>query len=703
MMEKGRVKSIERIESEDSGSENNEELGEISINETSDSRLPALDLNWLIGCGVITAIAAFLRFYLLALKPLHHDEGVNGHFLTKLFRDGVYQYDPSNYHGPDLYYISLAFSKIFGLNTWSIRSSVAIFGLLTVILVFFLRRYIGKIGSLAAGLFLALSPGMVFISRYFIHEILFVFFSLSFVVTILYFIEKRKAGYFATAWMTLLLMVCFLPPALSFAATFGKQNIYLLWGLRIFVLIIEAGLVFYVVRMLLAWEGGRPIYLMLASASLIFLFATKETAFITVGTMLIACVSVKIWEKITGSDSYINHKFTILALAQGVVLIGAAVAANKYFTEIKEFGRWFYAAFTGEGVPNQVFIFYSIILLGIISVITYFLFFILTRNEKNTSANGHGSEFIEPNWRKFREGLGSGADFALIIVAAATVFIYVGVLFFSSFFTYPDGVRGFFEAYVVWTKTGSKDHTQNGWIAYVRWLLQIESPLIFLSLIGTLIALVKAEHRFAMFTGLWAYGLFLAYTIIPYKTPWLALSFTLPMCIIAGYGINELVRSNEIIQKVFAVFLTAISVFILSYQTYDQNFLRYDNDRMPYVYAHTERGFLDLIGEINRYAEKSGQGKNASIEIVSPDYWSMPWYLNDYPKANFHGQFVDANTSEMIVASKAQLSELAPRYAAHYKYAGTYPLRPGVKLYLLVRKDLADSNALDIYQISNVE
>ena len=83
------------------------------------------DFVWIAACSLITAVATFLRFYWLELKPLHHDEGVNGWFLTNLFRDGVYKYDPSNYHGPTLYYISLAFSKTFGLNTWSVRSSVA--------------------------------------------------------------------------------------------------------------------------------------------------------------------------------------------------------------------------------------------------------------------------------------------------------------------------------------------------------------------------------------------------------------------------------------------------------------------------------------------------------------------------------------------------------------------------------------------------
>ena len=222
---------------------------------------------------------------------------------------------------------------------------------------------------------------------------------------------------------------------------------------------------------------------------------------------------------------------------------------------------------------------------------------------------------------------------------------------------------------------------------------------MILSVIGTVIAFIKARHRFAMFVGLWAFGLFAAYSIIPYKTPWLALSFLLPMCLIAGYGINELVLSRDVWQRILGGVLVSIAIAILGYQTYDLNFQKYDDDQMPYVYAHTRRGFLNLIKNIEFYAEKSGKGKDASIEIVSPDYWSMPWYLREYPKAVFHGTFVDTSTAEMIVASEKQVSALSQRYGTQYKYAGIYPLRPGVELYLLVRKDLADPNTREIQKI----
>lgn len=672
-------------------------LEEIEVlgDQTTEKKFKTQDPIWLLSCALITIVAFLLRFWNLELKPLHHDEGVNGYFLTTLFREGVYKYDPANYHGPDLYYFALFFTKLFGLNTLSIRWSVAIFGVLTVVLAFYLKDYIGKIGSLFAALFLALSPGMVFISRYFIHEILFVFFSLAIVVSILLFIEKRKAGFLAAAWTALILFVCFLPSALNLASVVGGKSAVILWTLRIIFFLIEAVLVFFVLRMLLAWEDGRPIYLLLASASAVMLFATKETAFITLGTMAIACWCVWGWRKIIVWEAFSRNKLLITGAAHILALALALV----YRQELVDGFKWLYNNFLGEEKAQQGFIFYSIIFLITVSLAAW-AFFLFSRKEEETAENN----LIEPaelTWSVFREKLGAGTGAFLKTAAAAIIFIYLGVLFFSSFFTYPEGVNKAFEAYTIWTKTGNKDHTQNGMWAYLRWLLQIESPVLILSALGTLIAFFKARHRFAMFAGLWAFGLFLAYTLIPYKTPWLALSFILPMCVIAGYSINELVNSPAGLQKVLGIILGIFAAAILAFQTYNLNFIHFDDEEMPYVYAHTKRGFLELINQIEYYAEKSGKGKEATIEVVSPDYWSMPWYLKDYKRANFHGQLVDANTAEMIVAKKdAQEAEVISRYAAHFKLAGEYPLRPGVDLLLLVRNDLADSDAKDINRIN---
>lgn len=579
------------------------------------------DATWLLGCVAVTALAAFLRFYWLALKPFHHDEGVNGWFLTNLYRDGVYKYDPENYHGPTLYYISLAFTKLLGgLDTVTVRWSVAIWGVLIVVLALFLKRYIGRIGALTTAAMLALSPGMVFISRYFIHEIFFVFLSLAIVVSIVFFIERRKAGPFAIGWMALLLLVSFFPTTLNLAKSISAGDPERLTYIAIAVFAVEAVLVGFVIRMLIVWRNGRPIYLFIASASAALFFATKETAFITIGTMLIAVFFVWLWRR---------------------MLAGKLVSGPK-------------------------------------------------------------DELDDPelNWADFRDALGSGIDLWLVVIASALAFIYIFVLFFSSFFTYPEGVSKAFEAYAIWTKTGSRDHTDNGLFAYLNWAMKVESPIVLLSVIGTAIAFFKARHRFAMFAGLWTLGLFLAYTMIPYKTPWLALSFLLPACFIGGYAINELACSMGSLGRIAAIVLAGASFAILGYQTYNVNFVDYDDEKVPYVYAHTRREFLDMVADIERFAEVSGKGSETAVEVVSPDYWPLVWYLRDYPKAIFHGKFFDTRTAEMIVAKKGeQDAEAIRRYSANYAYYASYPLRPGVELMLLVRKDLAGPDGQEMYRI----
>ena len=669
--------------------------------EEIDGAVPgSRDWPWLLSGSLVTAIAAFLRFFWLDLKPFHHDEGVNGFFLTTLYNSDVYRYDPSNYHGPTLYYISLAFAKVFGLETIPVRASVAIFGVLTVVLALFLKKYIGRIGSLFAALFLALSPGMVFISRYFIHEIFFVFLSLAIVVSILFFLEKRKVGIFAIFWMALILLVCFLPSSLNLATKWAGENTTALWSYRIGLFIFEAVLVFFVMRMLIMWNGGRPIYILLASASAALMFATKETAFITLGTMIIACLCVWMREQITSAAKLKKFPVNILVMVLIAAVGTIAVLRYKLPDIAKEFGKWANEYTKAVSIDNFTNLLYILILL-VPAVVIVLLYRVDTASRKRETELE--SDYLEPSLAAFRENSDSYVDRLLLVVAATVIFVYITVLFFSSFFSFPEGVGKAFEAYAVWTKTGSKDHTQNGFWGYLKWLMRIEAPILLLSAAGTVIALIKARHRFAIFAGFWAFGLFTAYSLIPYKTPWLALSFLLPMCIAAGYTINELFASENVLSKITSAALAIAATCILAYQTYDINFVRYDDNDVPYIYAHTRRQYLDMIKEIDRYAEKSGKGKDTAVQIVSPDYWPMVWDVKDYTKAVFHGIIVDAGGAELIVAKKKdQDDKVIEKYSAEYKFVAMYALRPGVDLVLLVRKDLAEPDTKELYRIREV-
>src|SRR5438105_5494481 len=167
----------------------------------------AAQRQWRISAASVLVVGAALRLYSLPLVPLHHDEGVNGKFLLKLVNEGFYQYDPQNYHGPTLYYFAavipwisrLLFGKSFaeahGLTDFTIRFITAAFGIATIWLVLILKRRIGTIAALAGAALLAVSPGAVYLSRYFIHETLLVFFMFGLVVATLRFYETARPVY----------------------------------------------------------------------------------------------------------------------------------------------------------------------------------------------------------------------------------------------------------------------------------------------------------------------------------------------------------------------------------------------------------------------------------------------------------------------------------------------------------------------------
>ncbi|HKS28380.1 MAG TPA: flippase activity-associated protein Agl23 [Pyrinomonadaceae bacterium] len=504
------------------------------------------------GASLLILLAAgFLRLYGYWLKPFHHDEGVNGFFLTRLVREHVYHYDPSNYHGPTLYYFSLLTSLLFGLNDFAVRLVPAIFGVATVWLMLRLRRYIGTIGALTAAALIAVSPCAVFYSRYFIHESLFVFFSVAMVLAALRY-----------------------------------------------------------------YETVNPIYLMLLSVSAAMLFATKETAMITAAVFIIALVSAEVYQRMRGTRG------------------GKARGSKKKQKR-----------FAGQAEPKRG---------------------------------------IEATLARF----GDASYLFWLTLSAVVLFILVHILFYSSFFTYAKGLSDSLATFKIWVRTGTSEFHAKPWSAYLEWLWQEEAALLLVGIAGVLAASWRATNRFALFAALWTIGIIAAYSLVPYKTPWLVLNFIPPLAIMAGYAVNTLYYAGTgNSTRVPAVALAFALLCFGAYQTVTLNFYHYDDESYPYVYAHTQRGYLTLIDEINRASQRAGTGERTTISIASPDYWPMPWYLRDYKGVAYPGR-VGAHTEQIVVCNNSQEAECQAALGQRYRRMGAYPLRSGIMLTLYLRNDV---------------
>jgi len=134
---------------------------------------------------MILALATFLRLLLLAMKPPHFDEGINGWFVDQMAKNGFYKYDPTNYHGPLHFYVLFLSQTLFGRNLWALRLPVVLASISCVWLTLKFEPIVGRNVSRLAALAMAISPGFVFYGRYSIHEVWLLLFSMLFILGLL--------------------------------------------------------------------------------------------------------------------------------------------------------------------------------------------------------------------------------------------------------------------------------------------------------------------------------------------------------------------------------------------------------------------------------------------------------------------------------------------------------------------------------------
>ena len=135
---------------------------------------------------LIIGLAAFLRFFLLGIKPPHFDEGINGWFVdSSIVKNGFYKYDPTNYHGPLHFYVLFVSQTLLGRNLWALRLPVVLVSITCVWFALKFEPFVGRTVSRMAALAMAVSPGFVFYGRYSIHEVWLVLFSMLFIFGVL--------------------------------------------------------------------------------------------------------------------------------------------------------------------------------------------------------------------------------------------------------------------------------------------------------------------------------------------------------------------------------------------------------------------------------------------------------------------------------------------------------------------------------------
>ncbi len=151
---------------------------------------------------LITAAGAFaFRLPSLDARPMHGDEANQAVKAGILLDTGEYAYDPVEHHGPTLYYLALPVAWVSGATDfaetteWTFRLVPLVFGVGLVLLLIPLRAPLGTATVVTAAVLTAISPAMVFYSRYYIQEMLLVCFVFGVIVCGWRYVMTRSIGW----------------------------------------------------------------------------------------------------------------------------------------------------------------------------------------------------------------------------------------------------------------------------------------------------------------------------------------------------------------------------------------------------------------------------------------------------------------------------------------------------------------------------
>jgi len=156
--------------------------------------------------------ALALRLPQLDRRPMHTDEAVHAIKFDELWHTGRYVYDLNEYHGPILYYCALPVVWLSGAHTLAdtsektFRLVPVLFGVGLILLLLMVGDGLGWTAALCAGTLLAVSPAFVFYSRYYIQEMLLVFFTIALLAAGWRYVQTRRVGWLLAAGAALGLM-----------------------------------------------------------------------------------------------------------------------------------------------------------------------------------------------------------------------------------------------------------------------------------------------------------------------------------------------------------------------------------------------------------------------------------------------------------------------------------------------------------------
>jgi uncharacterized protein (TIGR03663 family) len=251
-----------------------------------------------------------------------------------------------------------------------------------------------------------------------------------------------------------------------------------------------------------------------------------------------------------------------------------------------------------------------------------------------------------------------GVPSAKMIFIASGVFLIASILLFTWFGRNWTVFSDLFHAVSSFTsRAGGQGHEKPFW--YYAALLGdgwSGAVILGLAMLGFFRAL-KSGRR--LWLVIYALLIGTIYSVIPYKTPWLALNFWLPLAIFAGIAIEWLwFATVKASNRGLILVGIGLLFFLIAHDTRQWVFAKPADEKNPYAYAHTSEDLLRLPGRLEELARQN-KISDPRIAVVAADAWPLPWYLRKFPQAGFWQPGQETGPADFFITSADVSGRLA--------------------------------------------
>ncbi len=591
---------------------------------------------WSVLAIALAALA--MRLVDLDARPMHHDESLHAAFSWYFSEGRGYFHDPLM-HGPLQFHLIGGAFRLLGESELVSRLPAALFGSGLVACPLLLRRRLGATGVVVAAIMIALSPSLLYYSRFARNDLLFALFTVLLVAAVWRYREQ--------------------------AAEEGEEGERTPGG---------AGGV----------RGAR--WLLLASAALALSFTTKETAYLTAAMLLLYLDASVAWrlvpERLAGARRLACWA-ALLPVAWALVALWPLAGGLRR--------RWGLGPWSADGD--------LLVVVGTLTATQLGAFALLPAGvlAGDLSAGDERALSVAVILLLALGAAEVGLRWSRWWLAPALLFAAIYVPLYTTLGTNPAGLHsGLWGSLDYWL---AQQEVQRGHQPgfYYAFMVPLYEPLALAAgLLGGCWLLARG-NRLARLLLWWFAWMFLSLSLAGEKMPWLTVHLALPLALLAALVAGEAARrireagARAVLRGPLRAGLAGAAVVcVLALGTLTVrtgtavSYLHPGTPVEPLIYTQTSPDLPEVAREIAAYAEANGTGTGLpmTVETRLSLSWPWAWYLRDYHQVLYTSAETlreqEPDPGRVLIATAWTLDEVPGLRAAYgearpYRHRSWFP------------------------------